>query len=313
MTEPGETLSPDHAAAVWRRAAQLQAEAAQRLDERSRALAVRGEAADADPHDFTLEEVRAAALEAGIAPEFVALAVAETGAEPEAALSPAGDRAATRVLGVSQRTLEVARTFDRPAAQVYEAMQRIFPGHPWYLALRDSAGDPLAGGVLVFDLPAYVLGSTQSSFAYHAATIDVKQIQVMLRPVPGRGGEASEIIVNVGLVRSVRRNLKASGWLSGVLGTVGAGSGVGIGVAAGVAGAALALPAVAGAAVLGGATALGYRAAYRYSLRKLKEELGRMLQGVDAHARTAGAFAVPRPPGDGGAAAMGAILPATFT
>ena len=76
MTEPHESLSPERAAAVWKRAAQLQAEAAQRLDERSRALAVRGEPDDADPHDFTLDEVRAAALEAGIAPEFVALAVA---------------------------------------------------------------------------------------------------------------------------------------------------------------------------------------------------------------------------------------------
>jgi hypothetical protein len=316
MTEPNESLSPERAAAVWKRAAQLQAEAAQRLDERSRALAVRGEPADTDPHDFTLEEVRAAALEAGIAPEFVALAVAEAGTAHEEPLSPAGDRAATRYFGVSKRTLEVARTVERPAAQVYEAMQRVLPAHPWYLALRDSTGDPLAGGILVFDVPGYGMANT-TSLAYHATTVDTTQLQVMLRPVPGREGEACEIIASTGLTRSVRRNLKVSGWVTGILGSLGGGAGVGIGVGAGLAGAVLALPAVAGVAVLGGATAAGYRALYRYSLRGLAAELERLLQAVDAHVRTGGAFAAPRPPGGGGpgdgSAATAAFIVTTIT
>jgi hypothetical protein len=313
MTESDESLSPDRAAAVWRRAAQLQAEAAQRLDERSRTLAVRGEPAGADPHDFTLDEVRAAALEAGIAPEFVALAVAEAGADPEEALSPAGDRAATRYLGVSQRSIEVARTIDRPAAQVYEAMQRVLPTHPWYLSLRDSTGDPLAGGILVFDVPAYTMGNT-NPFAYHATTVDVKQLQVMLRPAPGRAGAACEVVVSAGLTRSVRRNLIASGWLSGAFGALGGGGATGLAALAGVGGAMLALPAVAGAAVLGGGMAVGYRALYRHSLRKLTEELGRLLQGVDAHARTGGAFAPAHapPPGADGSAAMMTMINTTI-
>ncbi|HST57785.1 MAG TPA: hypothetical protein VLK84_03785, partial [Longimicrobium sp.] len=266
MTESDDHLSPDRAAAVWRRAAQLQAEAAQRLDERSRALAVRGDADGADPHDFTLEEVRAAALEAGIAPEFVALAVTEMRHGDEEALSPAGDRAATRYLGVSQRSLELTRTIERPAAQVYDAMQRVIPGHPWYMTLSDSTGDPLAGGILTFDLPSYT-STNMSPFAYHATTVDVKQVQVMLRPAPASNGQACEIVVSAGLAGSVRRNLKVSGWLTGTLATLGGGSGAGIAAAAGLAGAIVALPVVAGAAVLGGATVLGYRAAYRYSLR----------------------------------------------
>jgi hypothetical protein len=316
MTKPDESLSPDRAAAVWRRAAQLQAEAVQRLDERSRTLAVRGDPAGADPHDFTLDEVRAAALEAGIAPEFVALAVAEAGADPEEALSPAGDRAATRYLGVSQRSIEVARTIERPAAQVYEAMQRVLPAHPWYLALRDSTGDPLAGGILVFDVPAYTLGTGSTPFAYHSTSVDVKQLQVMLRPAPGRGGEACEVVVSAGLHRSVRRNLKVGGWLSGAFGALGGGGVTGLAALAGVGGAMLALPAVAGAAVLGGGMAVGFRAAYRHSLRKLTEELGRLLQGVDAHARTGGAFAPspgPHPGGDGNAAMMSMITTTIIT
>ncbi|WP_420130628.1 hypothetical protein [Longimicrobium sp.] len=314
MTEPNESLSPERAAAVLKRAAQLQAEAAQRLDERSSALSVGSESSDAGPHDFTLEEVRAAALEAGIPAEFFSLAVAESGTTDEPSLSPAGDRAATRYFGVSRRTVEVARTVERPVAQVYAAMQRVLPAHPWYLALRDTTGDPLAGGILVFDVPGYGMENT-TSFAYHVATVDIKQLQVMLRPVPGREGQACEIIASIGLVRSVRRNLKTSGWVTGALGTLGGFAGTGIGLGVGLAGGLLALPAVAGVAVLGGATAAGYRALYRYSLHRLGEELERLLQGVDAHARTDGAFSAPRPgggPGDGGAAAA-AVLITTIT
>ncbi|HVH13298.1 MAG TPA: hypothetical protein VM759_09615, partial [Longimicrobium sp.] len=157
-----------------------------------------------------------------------------------------------------------------------------------------------------------------ASFAYHAAAVDVKHLQVMLRPAPGRGEAACEVVVSAGLTRSVRRNLKFAGWSTGVLGTMGGGIGVGIGLAAGVSSALLALPVAAGAALFGGATALGYRAIYRYSFRKLQEELERLLQGVDAHARTGGAFAVQWPgPGPGGAApdgttaAMTAVLVAT--
>jgi hypothetical protein len=313
MTEPNESLSPERAAAVLQRAAQLQAEAAQRLDERSGALAAAGEPGAAHPHDFTLEEVRAAAAEAGIAAEFVSLAVAESDTIDEVSLSPAGERAATRYFGVSRRTLEMARTVERPAAQVYAAMQRVLPAHPWKLALRDSTGDPLAGGILVFDVPAYGMENT-TPFAYHLTTVDIKQLQVMLRPVPGRETQACEIIASAGLVRSVRRNLKTSGWFTGILGTLGGAAGMGIGLGVGLVGGVLALPAAAGVAVLGGATAAGYRALYRHSLRGLTAELERMLQSVDAHARTDGAFATPRPgggPEDGGAAAMAALINGT--
>jgi hypothetical protein len=81
----------------------------------------------------------------------------------------------------------------------------------------------------------------------------------------------------------------------------------------------LALPAVAGAALLGGVAAVGYRAGYRHSLRKLGETLERLLQAVDVHARTGGGFTpAPRAPGlagaggDGGAAATAALAASTI-
>lgn len=314
MSDPGESLSPERAAEVWRRAAQLQAQAAQRLEERSRVLAIGGQSADPHPQDFTLDEVRAAALEAGIAPEFVALAVAEAGGGAEQPLSPAGESAATAYLGVAHRTVEVARVVDRPAAQVYEAMQRVLVAHPWYLALRDITGDPMDGGILVFEIPTYT-STAMGSFAYHATAVDVKQLQVMLRPVPGRAG-ACEIVVSAGLTRSVRRNFKAAGWLTGIMGGLGAGGGAGVAAMMGLAGAMVALPMAGAAVAMGGVTAVGVRALYRYSLRHFTEHLERLLQGVDAHARTAGAFApVPRPPsgGDDGTGMMTTMITTTIT
>lgn len=314
MTEPEATLSPERAAEVWRRAAQLQAQAAQRLEERSHALAIGRASADPHPQDFSLDEVRAAAVEAGIAPEFVALAVAEAGGGTEQPLSPAGESAATAYLGVAHRTVEVARIVERPAAQVYEAMQRVLVAHPWYLALRDITGDPVDGGILVFDIPAYT-SSCMTPFAYHATAVDVKQLQVMLRPVPGRAG-ACELVVSAALTRSVRRNFKVAGWLTGLMGGLGAGGGAGVAAMMGLAGGMVALP-VAGAAVaMGGATAVGIRALYRYSLRNFTELLGRLLQGVDAHARTGGAFTpVPRPPsgGDDGTGMTATVITTTIT
>jgi hypothetical protein len=315
MTEPEGTLSPERAAAVWRRAAQLQAEAAQRLDERSQALTVGRESADPHPQDFTLDEVRAAALEAGIAPEFVALAVAESGEEGGVAdLSPRQEAVATRYLGVAQRTLEARRRIERPAAQVYEALQRVLPAHPWYLALRDSTGDPLAGGILVFDIPGY-MEAQQSKLSYHGTAVDVQQLQVMLHPA---GPDSCDLVISTGLRRSVRRNFKVSGWLTGIMTAMGGGGAAAVAAAAGVAGGILALPAVAGAAALGGITAVGYGAAYRYSLRKMEEIFSRILQSVDAHARTGGAFApVPRPGapggGDGDGGMNAALIVTTIT
>lgn len=314
MTDPHQTLSPDHAEAVWRRAAQLQAEAARRLDERSRTLALAGESASPHPDHFTLDEVRTAAVEAGIAPEFVALAVVEVREEPESGLTPSQEAAMVRWLGTRQRRLEVSRSVDAPPTRVFDAMQRVLPGHPWYLSLRDRSGDPLAGGILVFDVPG-VTEAPQGLLATHGMALELRQLRVMLRPAHGRS-DACEIVVSAGLNRSLRRNTLAARIFSGTLGAMGAGGGVALAAAAGVGGALLALPAVAGLAVLGGTAAVGYGAGYRHSLRKLTEALERMLQAVDAHARTGGAFTPAirpaAPGGDGGAATTAVVVASTI-
>jgi hypothetical protein len=70
-----EYLSEEQAHALWRRAAQLQADAADRRDDRTRLLAAGEAAADTAIH---VSDVEQAGQEAGIAPEFIRLARAET-------------------------------------------------------------------------------------------------------------------------------------------------------------------------------------------------------------------------------------------
>ena len=201
----------------------------------------------------------------------------------------------------------MSRTVGQSPARVFDALRQVLPAHPWYLTLRDSSGDPLAGGILLFDIPG-VTGAPGAPLAAHAASLGLHQLRVMLRAPHGRL-EACEIVVSAGLGQGLRRNSRAAGIFAGSLGAMGAGGGAAIAAAAGVAGALLALPAVAGLALLGGSAALGYGAGYRHSLRTLTQALEHMLRAVDAHARTGGAFTpalhppAPGALGDGGTAA----------
>jgi hypothetical protein len=94
----------------------------------------------------------------------------------------------------------------------------------------------------------------------------------------------------------VRRNFHFARWSAGVSTVFGATvaglSGV---VLAGMSGAIVALPAVAGGALLGYGVMAGYRKLYRHSLQRLTELLGDMVTMVAVHARTGGGFS-PLPP-----------------
>lgn len=299
MTQPSKPLSSDDAAAIWRRAAHLQAEAAQRMEERTRALSARDASADSPADAFSVDEVRAAAAEAGIAPEFIALALTELSADPIGGLPPRLDNAATKFLGTAERSLELSLRVALPMTQVYDALQKVLPSSPWMLMLRDVDGDPLAGGQLVFDIPAIsatgTMMVTSPSLAYYGYAVDVQQIQVMLRTVPDADGRACEILLRAGLQRSVRRNFTFGRWTSGIATGFGGMAGVGLGLMLFGPGAIVALPAMAGAALLGGGTGIGYRAAYRHYLRKFTSLLNDMLAAVAAHAKTGGSFAPARP------------------
>ena len=158
-------------------------------------------------------------------------------------------------------------------AQVYEAMKRVLPASPFLLTLSDTVGDPLGGGVMVFDVPGLSAMSVSGSVAYNAYAMDVKHLRFVLRQAPG--GDGCELSVAADLRRSVRRN----GVVALVSGGLGVGGGAALGGAAGLGflalGALAVLPAAAAAAGLGAAGAFGYGRLYRRYLKKLVADLER--------------------------------------
>lgn len=314
MTERDESeYTDEEAAAIWRRAARLQMEAAQRLEERSRSL-IAGKA-ERLPGGATMRQsdVEAAALEAGISAEYVQLAQAELGAQAGSAEALGGweNRAATRMLGTANRSIELSRRIAAPAETVVTAMQRVFPGHPYYLALRDVVGGPVAaGGVLVVSIPSYGVGATVTTpLIWNAAAVDLKQ--VLVRVIRGAADDACEVVLTGDMHFGVRRNWRVGAGLAGALGLFGGGLTTAVAVNAFAVAAGLAmLPAVAGAAAVGGLSAWGYGVAYRHYLAKLVENLEELLQRVDVDARTGGGFGAPQvPPPGGGGSPVPPVLP----
>lgn len=292
--------------AVWHRAAQLQAEAAQRLEDRSRMLAARGDASEPGGEGFRRADVEAAAREAGIASEFVELALREIGdaTRPAVRLSGWQDRVATRLLGTDQRRIEVARTIDATPVDTLDAMRRVLPAHPYFLALQDTVGnDPLQGATMIFSVPDYAYGTgTTTPFASHSAAIHLEEISVSLRELPAARRPTCEVVITGDLHSGVRLNSLVGSTLSAAVGAGGVSFGTLVGMKAlALAGGLIVLPAVAGGALLGSLGVIGYGAMYRYYLRKVTVDLEQLLRAVDANARTAGAFSLPTPPLGGGA------------
>jgi hypothetical protein len=296
MQDDSRFISPDEASAVWQRAARLQAEAARLMEERSRQLAARA-GADHGPDEvegFRVADVRAAAMEAGIAPEFVALALAEASSpDADGPASSRGDALATRLLGTDRRSLEVVRAVAASPAEVFEAMKRVVPGPQFALTLTDTVGEPLDGGVMVFSIPGYTMGGPGGLFAYHSAALDVKHLRFVLRRAPG--GDGCELSVAADLRRSVRRNAIAAMVSGGVLGAGGGAMGIAAGIGLAL-GALAVIPAAAGMAALGAFGAFGFGGIYRHYLAKLVADLETLLRTVDVNARTGGAFSAPSPP-----------------
>jgi len=327
-------LSSDDAMAVWRRAAELQAEAAARLESRMREatetrkfVAVNDgslaggsgagtglaptDTAPPPPTDaYRLRDVEAAAMEVGISQRYVALALAELQSSPNAMqrVQPVPqwkDRLATRLLGTSQRTLSVSRVFRFPPRVVLQALGRSFQAAPYLLSLRDTlGGHPLDGGVLVFDLPQ--MGSADYRWSWTRYGVYVPEVRVTFATIAG-DPRACEVTMHLDLRRGLTANLAGYGILSGA----GAGAGA---VAGGViatkamamAGAALLGPALGGAVVIGLATIACMGPVYRWEIGKTTGELEAVLSAVEASIRAFDIFGeappvrTARPPSDGG-------------
>ncbi|MBA3853746.1 MAG: hypothetical protein C0503_04975 [Gemmatimonas sp.] len=316
VSDRHRTLSEDQAAVVWRRAAQLQAEAAARLERETRAHAVRtqlGEPVADEPApgaaptaSYRLQDVEAAAIEAGISQRYVALAMSELprdAAVPAAAVATGFvPRAASTLLGEPPPALSVTRIIQAPARDVLRAIGRVFQGPSAKLTLRDQIGaHPLDGGILVFNIPgmnAIVNGThpfMQLRFGLYAT-----EIRTAIR-VLDRGPGGCEVSVHADLRPGVSTNVWMYTGIGSSMGAVGGVVGGIVGAKAlAIAGVLLATPIATGIALGAAATVAVARFSYKYSVRKARLELEELLASVDRSLRTRSVFeedppALPRP------------------
>ncbi|MBK6489410.1 MAG: serine/threonine protein kinase [Gemmatimonadetes bacterium] len=294
-------LSEPQAAALWQRAAQLQADALRRLDTTAMGSAATGTPADG----YRLQHVQAAAAEAGISQQFVALAMAELGAvgatdgdrgaQPPAPIGGWQERQATRMLGTSERSCAVMRRMPAAPARVLPALGQVLQQSPFGLTLNGTVGGhPLDGGVLVFDLPA----AMNPTWYGTGMQLEVRSLQVTLRPTPG-DAQATEVTMHADWRPGVRRNVNFSAWIAGVFGGCSGGLAgiVGFKTLAAMGALGIALPAVGVGGAVAAGCALLYRGSYRKAVRRTHEEMTRALDAVAGSLRSLdlfGAAVTPR-------------------
>jgi len=267
-----EILSEEEAARLWARAAQLQAEAAGRVS------APEGEGDVAPASGYALTHVRAAALEAGISTEFVEAALTDLRVE-RTVPTARGHALARRVLRDPPDTITVRRLMEATPQEVLSAMQAVFPDAPFRLTLMDQQGDPLHGGVLVFDIPSNNNNNPfDTGFAFAAKEAGLRQVFVSLRSIE-RSVPSCELTVhspvtshNIGFgLTMVAATLSGGAGLAslGALGVV-----IGLGP----------VGAIVGAFLGAGAGAKGFQAVYAFAMRRARRSLEGLVSAVAARA-----------------------------
>jgi hypothetical protein len=308
--DPGSRIRESDAAALWRRAAELQEEEARRAEERDRDSALQRALGGEGDARLSLDEIKAAAESAGIPAEYVEMAWVERsfGAGDDAEGSRS-ERAMHRFLGTDQKRLEVRRTYNASLDTVLDAMARVFPHAPFGLRLEATEKISSEGTELfVFVVPGQFDGGLSSPFGGFATAMawaDLKKLIVSLRSLDD--GAATEVKIgsplgysrklSYGLGLGISSALALGGGLLGVLGSVAILGGAIAG------GAALAPLGVAAAGLSGAAggrilTERGWQRLYAVGLRKGREGLEQLLSAITLHLRTDGAFL----PGPGGQA-----------
>ena len=289
MESDPDFLNEEEAARLWQRAAQLQAEAAQRAEkaenETAETDAAESQTVDgAPPEGYALTHVRSAALDVGIANEFVDAALADMRAE-RALPEKKRRRLARWFLGKPPETHTVRRVIEATAQEVLSTIEAVFPVEPYRLTLTDRRGDSSSGGVLVFDVQG-LNAVFPDGFAREARYGGIRQVFLSIQPIDG-AKPSCEVTLRSPVAWSYTQDLVQGGILTGLAGAIG----VGLGLAAGVAlllgpiGAVLVPAMMAGGGVGGvGLGMMGYRALYRYAMRRGVRALDGLLGAVASRA-----------------------------
>ncbi|GAB1344666.1 serine/threonine-protein kinase [Gemmatimonas sp.] len=332
---PGGVLAEDEARLVWQRAAQLQAEAAHRMERRavlegarlvpraavgtSSAPRTEGSTESDMPDDaYRLRDVEAAAVEAGISRQYVAIALAELRADVGrrtvvSAVSDREDRRMTLLMGTADRALSVSRVIPATPKATLQALGAVFTGAPYDFTLQDTInGHPLDGGIMRFKVPRLLQAYTNPAVAfrrdralrYRLEQIELFDLNVTLHARGSAEAPACEVVVTGDLRDGLRRNVKLDLALMGGASLLGfAGTAVGLGTLLGTSTLAAApMVGAAGASVLAGALeGVWYRWLFRDALAKAMQELQTLLQQIERQLTAQALFSGEGRPGNDGA------------
>jgi hypothetical protein len=291
MPSSDDRISDEAARVIWRRAAQLQAEAERRLEENVRRLPSETETDPLGSIGLHPDEVRAAGEEAGISPEFVQIALAEAAASnaPSSPMARSDVLGAKLFLGAPRHTIEATATIQGSVDTVSAAVLQVFSGHPCLLQAGEVAELPTwSGRVIVFNVPKFDWSATANPpFVEKASVIGLKQLHVAVRPLPVEP-PACEVVVAGDLHPGMRSRWRWSAATSVGAGAAGGAAGAGLAASA-IAGALLIVPALVGAAAISGAAVGAWALSYRYYRSQVEEALKQSLQLLPATARAVAA------------------------
>ena len=312
-------ISEQDAIAVWQRAAQLQAEAAHRMENSITLTAQSGGGSSAPiPTDaFRLSDVESAAVEAGISRQFVALALAERN---ELAMGRDGgiaplneqlDRRITTMLGTAERGISVSRVVRASPKETLQLIGRVFTQQPYLLKVKETVnGHPLDGGILRFEIPNLyaamsngsiggMVGSTHGLIYQCSGVLELTLLNVTLKARGTPAQPECEVVVSGDLRDGQRKNLRVAYWTTGGVASVLGGGALAI-AAKVIGGLALATPVGAGvAAVTALGTAATYRWSFRRALRKAHEEIDKMILALQQTLDRDALFGGQQPPPPG--------------
>lgn len=302
---PGGVLTEADALAVWQRAAQLQAEAAHRMERAPKLqTSISGSGGAVDSGSYRVRDVEAAAVEAGISRQYVALALAEQQAQSATkrtvVIGDRMERQFTTMLGTTDRAISVSRVIPGSPKATLSAIGAVFTTDPYRLKVVDTVnGHPLDGGILRFKAPRLwnLRGFTgPRKLVYRLEQIELFDLNVTLHARGTAQHPSCEVVITGDLRKGLRANLladwgfmAAGGTIAGVSGAAALSSMLGSVAMATIPGAGL-------AALAAGSSMLWYRWLFRQALRKANEELSELLVSVERHLTQKDLFSFDEPP-----------------
>lgn len=280
-----EILSEEEAARLWERAAQLQAEAAGRIE------APQDEEAEIDDdtaaRGYALEHVRSAAVDAGINTEFVDAALGDLRAERSLSTIKRGNWLARKVLKKPPDTITVRRIIEATPREVLSAMEAVMPGEPFRLTLRDQQGDPLDQGLMTFDIQAPSVGAAAAQgFTFATREAGLRQLFVSLRATGGSEPSCEMTVyspVTAQMIGLTIGTLVTT--LTGVFGFFGGSFGAAALVTMGLASGLAPVVAIGGSLAGGGLGLKGFRTLYHFAMRQAEEALEGLVGAVSVRAQ----------------------------